>query len=91
METFLDTLGLITLILLGAIGLIAGLIAGRIAGRNKALYAVVGIAAALATPFVLAALGIGVLAAGSILVLLLVGLAGAAVVLVLVRMIFGRS
>lgn len=85
MEAFLDALGATALILLVLIGALAGFIAGRITGRRALLYVVVGIVAAVATPFVLAALGIGVLAAGGILVILLAAALGAVLVLALVR------
>ncbi len=85
METFLDALGATALVLLIIVGALAGFIAGKIAGRRMALYVLVGIVAAVATPFVLAALGIGVLAAGGLLLILLAAAVGAAVVLAIVR------
>lgn len=90
MEAFLNAIGVVALALLVAVGLAAGYIAGRIAGRNMPLYLVVGVVSAVATPFVLAALGIGVLAAGGLLLLLAVAAVGAVVVLVLVRALAGR-
>ncbi|MEI4263680.1 GlsB/YeaQ/YmgE family stress response membrane protein [Roseovarius sp. D0-M9] len=91
METLLDAIGAVSLILLILIGLGAGYLAGKIAGRHKPLYLVVGVVAAIATPFVLAALGIGVLAAGGLILLALVSAAGALVVLALVRVLLGRG
>ncbi len=90
MEGLLDTIGGVALVLLAIIGLAAGFIAGKIAGRHMALYLIVGVVAAIATPFVLAALGIGVLAAGGLLLLLVVAALGALVVLLLVRALLGR-
>ncbi len=90
MEALLNAIGVLALVLLVAIGLAAGYIAGRIAGRNMPLYLVVGVVAAVATPFVLAALGIGVLAAGGLLVLLIAAAVGAVIVLALVRALLGR-
>ena len=87
METFFEALGLISLILLAGVGLLAGYLAGRIAGRNMALYLAVGVIAAIATPFILAAVGISVLAVGGLLFLLVVGAVGALIVLALVRAI----
>lgn len=87
MEGFLDALGATALVLLVIVGALAGAIAGKIAGKRMPLYVVVGIVAAVATPFVLAALGIGILAAGGLLVILVVALIGAAVVLAIVRAI----
>ena len=54
-------------------------------GGLLAVYAAIGAAGALALPFVLAALGIGVLAAGGILLLAAVAIAGALVTVVVVR------
>lgn len=90
MEGLLDAIGAVALTLLIAIGLASGFIAGKVAGRNMALYLVVGVVAAIATPFVLAALGIGVLAAGGVLLLLVASAIGAVVVLALVRALVGR-
>lgn len=84
MEAFLDTLGAVALIALVAVGLAAGAIAGAIAGRNRLLYLVVGVVGAVALPFVLAALGITVVAAGGLLALLAVAALGALLVLALV-------
>jgi uncharacterized membrane protein YeaQ/YmgE (transglycosylase-associated protein family) len=91
MEGLLDVIGAVALVLLVLIGLAAGYIAGRIAGRNMPLYLFVGVVAAVATPFVLAAVGIGVLAAGGLLIVLLAAAIGAAVVLAIVRALTGRN
>ncbi len=91
MEALLDAIGAVALILLILIGLGAGYLAGKIAGRNKSLYLVVGVVAAIATPFVLAALGIGALAAGGLILLALVSAMGALVVLALVQVLLGRG
>ena len=85
MEEVLNAIGALSLVLLVVIGLVAGWIAGKVAGRNRALYLVLGVMAAVATPFVLAALGLGVLAAGGILVILIVAAVGALVVLAIAR------
>lgn len=90
MESFLDALGATALVLLVIVGLGAGLIAGWIAGRNRVLYAAAGVLGAVALPFVLAALGVGVIAAGGLLLLLLVAAIGAAIVLGLVRLVRQR-
>ncbi|SLN34220.1 hypothetical protein ROJ8625_01596 [Roseivivax jejudonensis] len=91
MEGLLDAIGLLALLILIAIGLGAGYLAGRIAGRNMPLYIIVGVVAAVATPFLLAALGLGVLAAGGLLLLALVAAVGALIVLAIVRAILGRG
>lgn len=85
MEGFLDALGMVTLLLLVAVGAASGLIAGRMAGRRTAAYVALGIVGAVATPFVLAALGLGILAAGGILLLLVVAFAGAVILLAVGR------
>lgn len=85
MEGLLDALGMVTLLLLVAVGAASGLIAGRMAGRRTAAYVALGIVGAVATPFVLAALGLGILAAGGILLLLVVAFAGAVILLAVGR------
>jgi uncharacterized membrane protein YeaQ/YmgE (transglycosylase-associated protein family) len=90
MEGFLQGLGIFALAVIAVIGLLAGWIAGQIAGRNKALYVLLGVVGALATPFVLAALGIGALAAGGIVLIALVAAAGAVAVLIVGKLIFDR-
>jgi uncharacterized membrane protein YeaQ/YmgE (transglycosylase-associated protein family) len=88
-EGFLEALGTIGLILLIVVGLLAGWIASAIAGgRHRTRYLVAGVLAALATPFLLAAIGVGVLAAGGLLVILLAAAVGAVLVLLLARAIF---
>lgn len=91
METLLDTIGALALIILVLIGLGAGYLAGKVAGRNMGLYIAVGVVAAVATPFLLAALGVGVLAAGGLLLLALVSAIGAAIVLAIVRAITRKA
>ena len=70
MEAFLDTLGAVALIALVVVGLAAGAIAGAVAGRNRLLYLILGVVGAVALPFILAALGVTVVAAGGLLLLL---------------------
>ena len=88
MEGFWDALGAVTLILLVLVGLIAGWIAGAIAGRRKGLYLLLGVVGAVAVPFLLAALGVGVLAAGGLIAILAVAIAGALLILLVARAIF---
>lgn len=82
-------LGVAALAILALVGVAIGWLAGALTGRGKVLYALIGAAAALAMPFVLAALGVTVLAAGG--VLLVVGAVGAAVVVAVVRGASGRG
>ncbi|MEX3314247.1 GlsB/YeaQ/YmgE family stress response membrane protein [Sulfitobacter sp. PS-8MA] len=84
MEAFLDALGAVALIALVVVGLAAGAIAGAVAGRNRVMYLILGVAGAVALPFILAALGVTVVAAGGLLVLLAIAAIGAALVLALV-------
>jgi hypothetical protein len=91
MEAFFEGLGVVALVVLALIGLVAGLGVGKLTGRSLALYALIGAAAAVATPFVLVALGLTVLAAGGLLLVLAVGLAGALAVLLLVRALSRRA
>ena len=88
MEGFLDALGVVALVLLVGIGLVAGWLAGLVAGRRKGLYLLLGVAGAVAAPFVLAALGVGILAAGGLVAILIVAALGAALILVLARVVF---
>ncbi|MDW4498448.1 GlsB/YeaQ/YmgE family stress response membrane protein [Sulfitobacter sp. D35] len=85
MEGFLDALGATALILLVIVGAMSGYIASRIAGGRMPLYIAVGVVAAVATPFILAGLGLSVLAAGGLILLLVAATAGAIVVLLIVR------
>jgi uncharacterized membrane protein YeaQ/YmgE (transglycosylase-associated protein family) len=88
MEGFWDALGTVTLVLLVVVGLLAGWLAGAVAGRRKGLYMLLGVVGAVAAPFLLAALGIGVLAAGGVIAILAVAAVGALLLLVLARMVF---
>ncbi|KAA9005738.1 GlsB/YeaQ/YmgE family stress response membrane protein [Histidinibacterium aquaticum] len=87
MEGFLEGLGIIAIILLIIVGVIAGYLAALVSGGNKGLYVLVGVIAALASPFILALLGVGALAAGGLILLLIVGAIGAAIVLAIVAAI----
>ena len=91
MGDFFAGLGIAALSILALVGLAIGWLAGALTGRGKLLYAVIGAVAAVATPFVLAALGVTVLAAGGVLLVLVVGAVGAAVVVALVRAVSGRG
>jgi uncharacterized membrane protein YeaQ/YmgE (transglycosylase-associated protein family) len=86
MEAVLEALGIAVLVLLVGIGLLAGWIAGAIAGRQRAMYLVLGVLAAVAVPLVLMALGVGLLAAGGVLAVLAVSAIGAILLLVIVKL-----
>jgi uncharacterized membrane protein YeaQ/YmgE (transglycosylase-associated protein family) len=86
MEAVLEALGIAVLVLLVGIGLLAGWIAGAVAGRQRAMYLVLGVLAAVAVPLVLMALGVGLLAAGGVLAVLAVSAIGAILLLVIVKL-----
>ena len=90
MEAFLEGLGIAALILLAIIGAVSGVIAGFIAGRRMPLYILLGVAGAVALPFILAALGVTALAAGGLLLLGFVALVGAVIVLAIGRAIMRK-
>lgn len=85
MEGFLEGLGTVAFVLLALIGLAVGALAGKLTGRSVALYAAIGAVAAIATPFLLAAVGVTLVAAGGVLLVVVVGAVGAAVVVGIVR------
>lgn len=87
MEEVLGGLGFATLVVLALAGAVIGFALAKAMGRSGALGAVVGALAAMATPFLLAALGVTVLAAGGLLVVALVGAVGAAVIVGLVMLV----
>lgn len=84
-EGFLEGLGVIAFVLLTMTGLAVGALVAKLSGRAVGLYALIGGVAAIATPFLLAAIGVTVAAAGSVFLLLVVGAVGAAVVAGIVR------
>lgn len=91
MEDFLQGLGTVAFVLLALIGLAVGALAGKLTGRSMALYAAIGAVAAIATPFLLAAVGVTVVALGGVALVLVVGAVGAALVVGLVRAISRKS
>ncbi|MBB3711693.1 putative membrane protein YeaQ/YmgE (transglycosylase-associated protein family) [Limimaricola variabilis] len=88
MEELLNGIGIAALVILALVGLAVGWVASLLTGgRRRALYMIVGALAAMATPFLLAALGVTILAAGGLLLVVIVALIGAALVLALIRAI----
>lgn len=85
MEAFLEALGILGVVFLVVVGAVAGAIAGAVAGRNRLLFVVLGIVGALALPFVLALLGVGLVVGAGLLGILVVGAVGAAVILAVVH------
>ncbi|UOM36644.1 GlsB/YeaQ/YmgE family stress response membrane protein [Acuticoccus sp. I52.16.1] len=89
MEEFFQALGTIGLIFLVVVGVLAGFLASAVqGGRNKVRNIVVGVVGALLLPLIVAVLATGVLAAGGLVLILLVALVGAVAVLAIVRLIF---
>jgi uncharacterized membrane protein YeaQ/YmgE (transglycosylase-associated protein family) len=91
MEGVLEALGIIGLAILVVIGILAGLIASLIAGGDRGTYIVVGILAAVAAPFLLALVGVGILAAYGIAAILIAALIGAVIVLLIVHVVKGAG
>ena len=88
MEGFFEALGTIGLVLLVVTGALAGLIASVVTGgRDKLLYIGIGVIGALVLPFLLATLGIGLLAAGGLAAILASALVGAVCVLVIAKLV----
>ncbi|MEX1660771.1 GlsB/YeaQ/YmgE family stress response membrane protein [uncultured Thioclava sp.] len=88
MEDVLQTIGVIGFILLVLAGLLAGWLASLVAGgRHRGAYLAIGVLGALVTPFIVAILGGAVLAAGGLLAIIAMALVGAAVVLVIGKLI----
>ncbi|GGL69131.1 hypothetical protein [Wenxinia marina] len=90
MEAFFEALGWVAFVLLVLIGLAAGWIAGMLAGRNRLAYLALGVIGAIAAPLILFALGVTALAAGGVILILIVAAVGAALLLALGRAVFGR-
>ncbi|TQS71814.1 GlsB/YeaQ/YmgE family stress response membrane protein [Rhodobacteraceae bacterium] len=82
MEDLFSALSGIVLFVLIVIGALAGFLASVVTGgRHRLGYILIGIVGAVATPFIIAALGLGALAAGGILAVLVAALVGAVIVL----------
>lgn len=87
MEDVMQAIGVIGMVILAIIGLLAGWIAALVAGGRRGTYMAIGLVAALATPFVLAVVGLGVLAASGLVAILIAAAIGAVIVLLIARMI----
>lgn len=86
---FFQALGVIGLVFLLVVGVLAGVMATAAqGGRNAARNIVVGVAGAFIVPLVVTILAAGALAAGGILLILLVAAMGAVAVLAITRLIF---
>ena len=90
MEGFMDALGVVSLTVLVLIGLVAGWIAGRVLGRNTLGYMILGVVGAVVLPFLLAGLGLGIVALGGLLLVFVFAVVGAVVLIALGKMIFGE-
>lgn len=88
MEEFLQALGMVGLIILLAVGVVAGLIASTLqGGRHKPRNVTIGVVGALLLPVISAVLAAGVLAAGGLILILALAMVGAALVLLVARAI----
>jgi uncharacterized membrane protein YeaQ/YmgE (transglycosylase-associated protein family) len=88
MEEFFQALGIIGLVILLAVGALAGVIAAQVqGGRNMGRNIVIGVVGALLLPFIVALVAAGVLAAGGLLLILFLAVIGAVAVLAIARMI----
>ncbi|WP_179378041.1 GlsB/YeaQ/YmgE family stress response membrane protein [Jannaschia marina] len=85
MEEVAQGIGVAALVVRALAGAGIGALIGKLSGRRASVYAAIGLVAAIATPFLLMALGVTVLAAGGLFLVALVGVVGAAVVVALVR------
>ncbi|WP_308916180.1 GlsB/YeaQ/YmgE family stress response membrane protein [Jannaschia sp. LMIT008] len=90
MEGVLGGIGITALVILAVIGFAVGAALGMLLRRGVLLYGIIGAVAAMAAPFVLALLGVTVLAAGGVVLLLVVGAVAAAAVVALVRAVSGK-
>ncbi|RVV97755.1 GlsB/YeaQ/YmgE family stress response membrane protein [Mesobaculum littorinae] len=88
MEDVLGALGIFALVVMALVGAVVGWIASVVAGGHRARLVALGVLGAVALPFVAAALGLGVIVGGGLLVLLLAAFLGAVALLILVRLIF---
>lgn len=88
MEELLQGFGIFIFVVLAIIGLVAGWLAGLVAGKHKGKFALLGLVGAVLAPFVLALLDLGALAAGGLVAIIVVGLIGAALLLMIGKMIF---
>jgi len=88
MEEFFQGVGIFIFVVMALIGLAAGWIAATITGGGKGRYMLLGLIGAVTLPVLLAVLGVGVLAAGGVLAVLFAALIGAAVLVVIGKMIF---
>ena len=88
MEEFFQALGAIGLIILFVIGVLAGVIASKVqGGRNTGRNIAIGVVGALLLPAFVALVAAGALAAGGLLLILVLALIGAVAVLLIARLI----
>lgn len=89
MENAGQFIGVSALVILAVIGLLAGGIASFLTGgRHRVAYMLLGVVGAVGLPLILSALGFIAVAAAGLLALLVMAVIGAAILLVLGRLIF---
>ena len=88
LEEFFQALGVIGLIVLLVIGLVAGVIASKVeGGGNTGRNIAIGVVGALLLPVLVALVAAGALAAGGLLMILVLALIGAVAVLLIARLL----
>ena len=90
MEAFLDGIGIAALVVLALVGALIGFGIAKAVGRRGLLGAALGAVAGMATPFVLAALGVTILVGAGLALVALVGAVGAAVIVGIVLALVRR-
>ncbi|MGP3699155.1 GlsB/YeaQ/YmgE family stress response membrane protein [Rhodobacter sp. NSM] len=88
MEDVIQGIGVVGVVVLALVGLLAGWLASYVSGgRHRGRYMLIGLAGALAAPFLLIALGVTVLAASGLVAMIVAALIGAVIVLLIARLI----
>ncbi len=87
MEGFFDVVGTLALIIMAIVGAGVGWAVGKTSRGSTALYVLIGVLAAVSAPFLLAALGLSVVAAGGILLLVIMSAVVALIIVGIARAI----
>ncbi|MEY8841857.1 GlsB/YeaQ/YmgE family stress response membrane protein [Cribrihabitans sp. XS_ASV171] len=85
MEGFFDVAGTLALIIMALVGAGVGWLVGKTSRGRTALYVLIGVLAAVSAPFLLAALGLSVVAAGGILLLVIMSAVVALIIVGIAR------
>ncbi|MFC3614638.1 GlsB/YeaQ/YmgE family stress response membrane protein [Lutimaribacter marinistellae] len=87
MEAFFDVVGVLALIIMALVGAGVGWIVGKTSRGSTGLYMLIGVLAAVSAPFLLAALGLSVVAAGGVILLVIMSGVVALIILGIARAI----